>query len=88
MLVTDQLLCCDREYGEWGDPAASEEVHRYIQSYAPYDNIRQATYPHMLLTAGGGQRGPPAHVSFESQHMHSTTMHLCPWGIQPNAAPP
>ncbi|MFA6037807.1 MAG: S9 family peptidase [Legionellales bacterium] len=39
------------EYDEWGDPNKSE-VHDYIASYSPYDNISRQAYPAILVTAG------------------------------------
>lgn len=39
------------EWDEWGNPAI-EEHYRYMMSYSPYDNIRPAEYPNILLTAG------------------------------------
>jgi protease II len=36
------------EYEEWGDPN-QEEFFRYMLSYSPYDNLRAASYPAMLV---------------------------------------
>jgi oligopeptidase B len=36
------------EYEEWGDPN-QEEYFRYMLSYSPYDNLRAASYPAMLV---------------------------------------
>jgi oligopeptidase B len=36
------------EYEEWGDPN-QEEFFRYMLSYSPYDNLRAAAYPSMLV---------------------------------------
>jgi oligopeptidase B len=36
------------EYDEWGDPN-QEEYFRYMLSYSPYDNLRAANYPAMLV---------------------------------------
>lgn len=39
------------EYDEWGNPAIKEHFD-YMMSYSPYDNIKAANYPNLLLTAG------------------------------------
>jgi oligopeptidase B len=39
------------EYEEWGNPT-EEPWYSYIRSYSPYDNVRPAAYPNMLITAG------------------------------------
>ena len=36
------------EYEEWGDPS-QEEFFRYMLSYSPYDNLKAANYPAMLV---------------------------------------
>jgi oligopeptidase B len=36
------------EYEEWGDPN-EEQFFRYMLSYSPYDNLRAACYPAMLV---------------------------------------
>jgi oligopeptidase B len=36
------------EYEEWGDPN-KEEYFKYMLSYSPYDNLRAAAYPAMLV---------------------------------------
>jgi oligopeptidase B len=36
------------EYEEWGDPN-QEEYFRYMLSYSPYENLRAASYPAMLV---------------------------------------
>jgi oligopeptidase B len=36
------------EYEEWGDPN-QEEYFRYMLSYSPYDNLKPAAYPSMLV---------------------------------------
>ncbi|MGC9961696.1 MAG: S9 family peptidase [Acidimicrobiales bacterium] len=40
------------EQEEWGDPIASADDYRVIKSYSPYDNVRPAPYPKMLVTSG------------------------------------
>jgi oligopeptidase B len=40
------------EYDEWGNPVDNEEHYKYMMSYSPYDNIKNAEYPNILLTGG------------------------------------
>ena len=39
------------EYDQWGNPE-NKEYFEYMMSYSPYDNIRAANYPHMLISTG------------------------------------
>lgn len=39
------------EWDEWGNPQVREHFD-YMLSYSPYDSIRAAEYPHMLITTG------------------------------------
>jgi oligopeptidase B len=39
------------EYEEWGNPQ-DQPYYEYMKSYAPYDNVVEAAYPAMLVTAG------------------------------------
>lgn len=39
------------EYEEWGNPEQPEHYRR-IRTYSPYDNVRAADYPQLLVTAG------------------------------------
>ena len=39
------------EYDQWGNPD-NKEFFEYMMSYSPYDNIRSADYPHILITTG------------------------------------
>ncbi len=39
------------EYDQWGNPE-NKEYFDYMYSYSPYDNIRPAAYPHILITTG------------------------------------
>ena len=39
------------EWNEWGNPE-NQEQFEYMMSYSPYDNIRAAEYPDILLTTG------------------------------------
>ncbi|MEM6793644.1 MAG: S9 family peptidase [Acidobacteriota bacterium] len=40
------------EFEEWGDPGSSAEAFEWIRRYSPYENVRRASYPHLLVTAG------------------------------------
>jgi oligopeptidase B len=40
------------EWPEWGNPTIDPEAFCRILSYSPYDNIREQTYPPVLVTAG------------------------------------
>ena len=39
------------EYEEWGNPN-DKKYYRYMKSYSPYDNVKAAAYPHLLVTTG------------------------------------
>jgi oligopeptidase B len=39
------------EYDEWGDPS-DPTFHAVMRSYSPYDNVREADYPALFITAG------------------------------------
>jgi oligopeptidase B len=39
------------EYEEWGDPN-DVEYYEYMKAYSPYDNVKAAAYPAILVTAG------------------------------------
>lgn len=39
------------EYEEWGNPG-EREVFEAMMAYSPYDNVRKAAYPALLVTAG------------------------------------
>lgn len=40
------------EWNELGDPKDDPAVYWYMKSYSPVDNIREARYPHLMVTAG------------------------------------
>jgi oligopeptidase B len=50
-MLDDRLPLTVNEYDEWGNPQ-QRGYYEYIKSYSPYDNVHQATYPAMLVTAG------------------------------------
>ena len=40
------------EWPEWGNPVEDRAAFEYIRSYSPYDQLKPAHYPPMLVTAG------------------------------------
>jgi oligopeptidase B len=40
-----------QEWEQWGNPA-EPEAYAYMRKYSPYDNVRRASYPRMLVTSG------------------------------------
>lgn len=40
------------EWPEWGNPLEDEAAFIQIRAYSPYENVRRAAYPPMLITAG------------------------------------
>jgi oligopeptidase B len=50
-MLDDKLPLTVNEYDEWGNPNDIAYYH-YIKSYSPYDNVRPAEYPALLVTAG------------------------------------
>jgi oligopeptidase B len=50
-MLDDKLPLTVNEYDEWGDPR-QPDYYRYIESYSPYDNVREAEYPALLVMGG------------------------------------
>jgi oligopeptidase B len=48
-LMDPSLPLTTTDYPEWGNPK-DRAAYEYILSYSPYDNLREAAYPPMLLT--------------------------------------
>ncbi|HEY6740082.1 MAG TPA: prolyl oligopeptidase family serine peptidase, partial [Actinopolymorphaceae bacterium] len=40
------------EWDEWGNPVENPDVYAVMKSYAPYENVKDATYPAIYATAG------------------------------------
>ncbi len=50
-MLDDKLPLTVNEFDEWGNPAEAD-FYRYIKTYSPYDNVRPAEYPALLVTTG------------------------------------
>ena len=50
-MLDESIPLTVNEYEEWGDPN-DPEFYEYMKSYSPYDNVRRAPYPALLVTAG------------------------------------
>lgn len=51
-MLDDTLPLTPPEWPEWGNPIASPEHYRLIESYSPYDQVSDQTYPPILAMAG------------------------------------
>ncbi|MBL7543505.1 MAG: S9 family peptidase [Bdellovibrionaceae bacterium] len=50
-MLDDSIPLTTGEYDEWGNPN-EKKFYDYILQYSPYDNVRKANYPHLLVTTG------------------------------------
>ena len=50
-MLNEKLPLTPGEWELWGNPIKSKEYFNYILSYAPYNNLRKANYPPMLVTS-------------------------------------
>lgn len=50
-MLDDSIPLTTGEFDEWGDPKEKEAYER-ILSYSPYDNVKDAEYPAMLVLTG------------------------------------
>ena len=50
-MLDESIPLTVNEYEEWGDPN-DPEFYEYMKTYSPYDNVRRASYPALLVTAG------------------------------------
>ncbi len=50
-MLDESIPLTTNEFDEWGDPR-EKEYYDYMLSYSPYDNVRAADYPAMLVTTG------------------------------------
>lgn len=50
-MLDDSIPLTTGEFEEWGDPNEQEDYERML-SYSPYDNVKDAAYPAMLVLTG------------------------------------
>ena len=50
-MLDESIPLTTGEFDEWGDPKEKEAYERML-SYSPYDNVKDAAYPAMLVTTG------------------------------------
>jgi oligopeptidase B len=50
-MLDESLPLTVGEWEEWGNPKL-EDQYRTMRAYAPYENVREASYPALLVTAG------------------------------------
>lgn len=50
-MLDETLPLTPGEYKEWGNPQ-DKSFYEYIKSYSPYDNVKNAAYPAIFVTAG------------------------------------
>ncbi|MBN2185410.1 MAG: S9 family peptidase [Candidatus Krumholzibacteriota bacterium] len=50
-MLDESIPLTTSEYDEWGNPN-EKDYYDYMLSYSPYDNVRAADYPAMLVTTG------------------------------------
>jgi oligopeptidase B len=50
-MLDDTIPLTTAEYDEWGNPNDAA-YYEYIKSYSPYDNLKAANYPNLLVTTG------------------------------------
>jgi oligopeptidase B len=50
-MLDETIPLTTSEYDEWGNPNDSV-YYNYMLSYSPYDNVKQANYPALLVTTG------------------------------------
>ncbi len=50
-MLDEDIPLTSGEWDEWGDPN-KKEFYDYMLSYSPYDNVRTAAYPNILVTTG------------------------------------
>ena len=50
-MLDETIPLTTNEFDEWGNPKRPED-YDYMLSYSPYDNVKAADYPNLLVTTG------------------------------------
>lgn len=50
-MLDENIPLTTNEFDEWGNPQ-HKEFYDYMNSYNPYENVRNISYPHLLVTTG------------------------------------
>lgn len=50
-MLDDSIPLTTSEYDEWGNPN-DKAYYEYMKSYSPYDQVKDAVYPNILVTTG------------------------------------
>jgi oligopeptidase B len=51
-MMDKSLPLTEGEFLEWGNPIDGKEYFEYILSYSPYENVKEQSYPALLITGG------------------------------------
>ena len=51
-MLDETLPLTPPEWSEWGNPITDQQAFETIQAYSPYDQLKSAAYPAMMVTAG------------------------------------
>jgi oligopeptidase B len=51
-MLDESLPLTPLEWPEWGDPIRDADAFALIQSYSPYDQLREGVFPPIMVTAG------------------------------------
>ena len=50
-MLDESIPLTTGEYDEWGNPNV-KKYYKYMESYSPYDNIKNQSYPNMYISTG------------------------------------
>ena len=50
-MLDETIPLSTAEYEEWGNPN-DKTYYDYIKSYSPYNNVKKANYPYLLVESG------------------------------------